>query len=108
MGDAKAMRLRLNEVVRAINEAPKRWRTFRIPQIFNQEYVSIPRTEFVVGAIVVGGVQPLNNSTAPSAAPWCGFNQLPDGSITVVIYGLGSRPNLYAINLILCEADGAS
>lgn len=101
-------RIRLNEVVKRVNDASLRVRTLRIPNVQAGVTVTLSNPGFNVGAVVLGGVNATAGAAAPTAAPWVKeWVQQGGGEITCTIGGLAAFPAIYAVNLVLFEAEGA-
>ncbi len=106
--DATAMRVRLNELVARVNESSLRVKTLRIPNVQAGVTLTIASVGFSVGAITIGGVNATAGASLPTAAPYVSnWVQQADGRITCTIGGLAAFPALYAVNLVLFEAEGA-
>lgn len=106
--DRTQLRIRLNEMVKAINEASLRVSTRRIANVQTGMTVSLAPPGFTVGAIVLGGVNPTNGGAKPTTAPWIdNWVQQPDGKITFTMGGLAAAPSLFAVNVVLFEQEAA-
>lgn len=106
LADPTALRLRLNEMVRALNETATRVQHRRIPSVQSGMTINIASPEFTVGAVLVGGVSSTSGGAVPTAAPWADWVQQGDGSLRISIGGLAAAPSQYAVNLVLVEAGG--
>ena len=106
--DATQTRVRLNQLVDAVNGAPGQWSAIRVPNVQSGTPIVIKAPPFQVGAVVVGGVSPTNGGAALATAPFANWSQLGDGRLSISVLGLGSPPLLYAVNLVLLEGEAAS
>lgn len=102
------MRLRLNDLVTRVNETATQVQARRIPNVRAGQQITISAPGFTVGAILLGGVQRIDDGAAPSAAPWASWSQQTDGRILVTVNGLAAAPALYSVSLVLLEAWSAT
>ncbi len=106
--DRTQLRIRLNEVVKAINEVSLRVSARRIVNVQAGMVVSTASPGFTVGAITLGGVNPTNGGAKPTAAPWIdNWVQQPDGKITFVVAGIAAAPSLFSVNVVFYEQEAA-
>lgn len=104
--DRTQLRVRLNELVKAINESSLRATARRIANVQTGMQVVTASPGFTVGAIALGGVTPTNGGAKPTAAPWLDdWRQQPDGKITFLVAGLAAAPALFAVNVIFYEQE---
>jgi hypothetical protein len=104
--DKTELRIRLNEVVKAINETSLRVSSRRIANVQSGMQVVTASPGFTVGAITLGGVNPTNGGAKPTAAPWLNdWVQQGDGRITFIVSGLGAAPSLYSVNVVFYEQE---
>lgn len=102
------LRVRLNDMVSALNERAGQWRAVRVANVQDAMPVVLPNPGFTVGAVVMGGVNATNGALPPGTPPWVrDWTQQADGRITLTIGGLTSNGRLYAVNLVLFEGEAA-
>lgn len=106
--DATQMRVRLNQLVDAVNASPGQWSAIRVPNVQNGTPIVIKAPPFQVGSVVLGGITPTNGASALSVAPFVNWSQLGDGRLSISVVGLGAFPALYSVNLVLLEGEAAT
>lgn len=102
--DAKAFRIRLNELVDAINSQTVGVAVVPLNNVQAGMTATLASPEFTVGAISIGTVRSTSGGAAPTAAPWVTWQQRPDGQVSVTVNGLAAAPALYFVSLVLHEA----
>jgi hypothetical protein len=107
--DRTRLRVRLNEVIDALNGSAAQTASRRIANVQAGMQVVTAGPGFSVGAIVLGGVTATNGGAAPTVAPWVdNWAQQPDGKITFRVGGLGAAPSLYSVNVVFFESEATS
>ena len=107
--DRTRLRVRLNEVIDALNASAAQTSMRRIANVQAGMQVVTAGPGFSVGAIVLGGVTATNGGSAPTASPWIdNWMQQPDGKITFRIGGLAPAPALYSVNVVFFESEATS
>ena len=113
LSNPTAFRIRLNDMVQQLNSGNGQFSVHRFPAVASGQTVSLANPGFQVGAVVLGGVIPVNGATALTAAPWVqGMTQTADGSVQFTVGGLPAStnpdaPNRYAVNVVLFESGSA-
>lgn len=105
--DPSSLRGWLNEVVKRLLETSARFSQRRVPNVQLGVPVTTAGPDYAVGGILITGVKATAGAAAPSTAPWCDWTQLPDGRLTITVYGLAAWPAIYAVSFVFFEAEGA-
>lgn len=103
--DTATLRLRLNQLVKRANDTSARFKAVRLPSVMAGQSVQLQNPGFNVVAMVLGGVMPIDGGAAPIAAPWVAWFTQGDGTISVTVNGLASKPAKYAVNLVMFEGE---
>lgn len=110
--DPKALRLRLNQMVTALNAPQSNHAVQVLPSVVPGQSVILQNPGFPVGAIVLGGVRRVDGGALQTtSAPWLYWSQLGDGTLQVSLYGLTTTnpptPAKYEISVVLMERSAA-
>ena len=104
--DRTQLRVRLNELVQAVNQTALRFSTRRIANVQVGMQIVTASPGFTVGAIAMGGVNSTTGGSNPGQAPWISnWVQQPDGRITFYVNALAAAPALYSVNVIFFEQE---
>lgn len=106
--NAQELRLRLNQLIKRVNESPASWKAVRLPSVRNGQEVALQSPGFNVAAVTLAGVTRTNGSDTMTAAPWVSWRIAPDGRLAVTVSGLSALPAQYAVNLVLFEGDSTT
>jgi hypothetical protein len=108
VANPQELRLRLNQVIKRVNEASPRWKALRLPSVRAGQEVALPSPGFTPAAVVLAGVNRTDGADTITAAPWLSWRLTPDGRVSVTVQGLAALPAQYAVNLVLFEGESTT
>lgn len=109
MQDPAQLRLRLNQLVKAVNAQTPRFKVMRFASVTNQNVLIVPNPGFPVGAIVLGQFKTTDGSTPSlgNKTPTVSWFTQPDGQLNVTL-GYLTSPERWTVTLVLFEGEGSA